>query len=898
MRIIRVSLTAGAAFCLVTSAYAATLNIDLGRRAYLRCEADATLPFTVKGDRSAALTNAVVSVRQFVGSELVAMASVPVPDLAADGLAKLAAPVETRLRPGRSVVSLALKSRDGKRLALHAATADIVIAPRQGDHMEIRLWHPHMDFEKFADIGFTGANGSRFMRWTGYERNLKPTEAERRKAFETFDTALELGMTYGVDQPFLYPLGKDPKRFYRLNRDGGVARDNIYKGPYPEVSNPEMQAFAREEAKFFIKEFSGHPAFKNVLFCSEKRDASFPSFNSEHKRFKAEKGFDVPEVIGTTNWNRLAWAKARFAATKGIVPEDDPVYVYEMWRLGGGDGWPAFLSAAYDEYHRAIKDPEFDTFWDPAVRWAPAWTSGGSCRTLGHWVYAVPEPMAVAGPAEETLAMARGHRPAQRVIPMTQLICYRRNLAPVQESVEQKPAWFRTHPDAAFLTVPPDALKEATWSMIAKPVAGVAYYGEPAVEETGEDWYACTAPASRAVLKDLCHNLLRPLGPTLKRLGRKPPRVAVLESVTSVIFGGHHQYGWSSEYVMHAQRARLDPRVIYEQEVVRDGLDGIDVIYAAHFVFTTQKVKDALDAFRKRGGILILDSDHLAAVEPDVVSPDAVVGVVPKIDQPEGIEEAAAASAGKAVTRLKTARTKNLKLKNAEILRERLAAKGYRPEVDSSSPEIIVYARQHGDIPYVFAVNDKRTFGDYVGQWGHMMEKGLPFEGEVTIRDPGFRNLAVYELSRGGRVDFTRKDGVVCVPVKYETTDGRLFVFAEQKIARVALEAKIQGEGEQRMDSRSLWVEMKVLGEDGRPMKGLWPVEVCVKDAAGNRIDGLGYGCAVDGVFTASVPLNLNDAKGAYTVTCRDRASGLGATTCAQEELRADREQTHVSSPF
>ena len=155
------------------------------------------------------------------------------------------------------------------------------------------------------------------------------------------------------------------------------------------------------------------------------------------------------------------------------------------------------------------------------------------------------------------------------------------------------------------------------------------------------------------------------------------------------------------------------------------------------------------------------------------------------------------------------------------------------------------------------------------------MEKGLPFEGEVTLKDPGFKNLAVYELSRGGLVDFTRKGGVVRVPVKSETTDGRLFVFAEQKIAKVELEAKIQGEGEERTGSRSLHVEMKVLGEDGRPMKGLWPVEVCVKDAAGNRIDGLDYGCAVDGVFTASVPLNLNDAKGAYTVVARDRASGI-----------------------
>lgn len=865
--LLAVSLTASAANAV------AVLRTDVGRRVYLRGESGATLPFTVACHKGEVLTNAVVSIRQFVGGDLVATASVPVPDIAAGGSAKLAAPVETRLRPGRSVLSLVLKSKDGKRLGTARSTSktDIVIAARQGDHMEIRIWDPE-NIENISDIGFTSGCGSRFMELTGFKRDLKPTAADREKAFKTFDTALELGMTYGIFQPFMYPVGKDPKQYYRLNREGGVMRDDVRKGPYPEVSNPAMQDFARDEAKFFIKEFGGHPAFKSVLFCSEMRDASFPSFNTEHLRFKSEKGFDVPDVIGTKNWNRLAWAKARFAATKGIVPEDDPVYVYEKWWRGGGDGWSAFLSAAYDEYNSKIKDPEFDTFWDPAVRSAPIWTSGGSCKTLGHWVYAVPEPMAIAGPTEEMLAMARGRRPAQRVIPMTQLICYRRSLAPVQEAVKDEPIWFRTHPDAVFLTIPPDALKEATWSMIAKPVDGVAYYGDRTVEETGEDWYACTAPASRAVLKDLCHGLLRPLGPTLRRLGRKPPRVAVLESATSVAFGGGHQYGWLSECIMQAQRARLDPRVIYEEEILRDGLDGIDVIYAAHFVFTTQKVLDALVTFRKRGGILVLDGDHLSAVEADVVAPDAAIGKIPKIDQPEGIEEATAVSEGNVETRLKTMRTKNLKLKNAEILRERLAMKGYRPEVDSSSPEIVVYARQYGDIRYVFAINDKRTFGDYVGQWGHMMEKGLPFEGEVTIKDPGFDDFAVYELSRGGLVDFVRRDGLVHVPVKYETNDGRLFVFAEQKIAKVEVKGEIK-------DSSSLSIEMRVLGEDGKPMKGLWPVEVCVKDAAGNRIDGIDYLCAVDGVATASVPLNINDAKGAYRVSCRDRASGFTANS-------------------
>ena len=31
-------------------------------------------------------------------------------------------------------------------------------------------------------------------------------------------------------------------------------------------------------------------------------------------------------------------------------------------------------------------------------------------------------------------------------------------------------------------------------------------------------------------------------------------------------------------------------------------------------------------------------------------------------------------------------------------------------------------------------VNDKRTFGDYIGQWRRVMEKGLPNAAQITVR--------------------------------------------------------------------------------------------------------------------------------------------------------------------
>ena len=112
----------------------------------------------------------------------------------------------------------------------------------------------------------------------------------------------------------------------------------------------------------------------------------------------------------------------------------------------------------------------------------------------------------------------------------------------------------------------------------------------------------------------------------------------------------------------------------------------------------------------------------------------------------------------------------------------------------------------------MFALNDKRTFGDYVGQWGLTMEKGLPFAGEVTLADPEGKIGAVYELSHGGEVKFKRREGGdgrnklrpsrlgdVVVPVSYDTNDGRLLVFLPRKIASVEADVVKAGDALTRL---------------------------------------------------------------------------------------------------
>ena len=150
------------------------------------------------------------------------------------------------------------------------------------------------------------------------------------------------------------------------------------------------------------------------------------------------------------------------------------------------------------------------------------------------------------------------------------------------------------------------------------------------------------------------------------------------------------------------------------------------------------------------------------------------------------------------------------------------------------------------------------------------MEKGLPYEGDVSLADGDGAVKAVYELSRGGEVPFTREGGRVKVPVKYATNDGRLFAFLPERITSIRVEApkEVRCGGTVR-------VTLSVLSESGCPIEALLPAEVRLFDAAGREIDGAGWVCAQGGTCTVDIVTNIDDAEGNYRLVCRDRASGL-----------------------
>ena len=841
-----------------------------GRRAFERGEANATFRVAafVRALEGLRDVSAVLEQRDPIDGRVWAHAERRLGTLPGNAWTPMDLPLETRLRTGSYSVTVRFVGRalDGATVAI-TNTFDVAIGPVFPDRMPAVMWGSSGTDEVVRDFGFTHV-----LRYGGLS-SPECSREQQRQLTDMYDRALAAGMRTMHSQGVRYPDG-EVEKFYRCKRDG-TAPANAREQKQAEVSNPELVDYARRIVAAETACVGDHPAFAGVLPCSELRDHTSPSFRTEHLRYKAETGREVPPEVKRKTFD-LKSAEARFP--DGVVPTDDPICAYYSWFWGGGDGWPGYTGAIADEYRKtagrygdgsaAQRRRPFFSFWDPAVRCPPKWGSGGDVDALNQWVYAQPEPMNVAGPAEEILAMAAG-RPGQHPMIMTQLICYRARIAPSNVVVSPLPAWVQKRPRAGFPTIPADALQEAVWSMIAKPVKGIMFHGWGTIAETGsETGYTYTSPESAERLRQLLNGLVAPLGPTLKNLGRDEPDVAVLESFATAAMGGPASWGWLSPAITFCQRARLDPRVVYEETILRDGFGRTKILYAPQCQFLSAPVVEKIKAFQKSGGILVADEKLLPALKADVVVPVMAYKTPPKSDHAEDVDAATKTMVNTAARRF-TEEQKAWMLGETEKLRAALAEKcAYASKADSSSPDIVTYSRAWRGTPYVFAINDKRTFGDYVGQWGLTMEKGLPFAGEVTLADPEGKIGAVYELSRGGEVKFERRaDGHVVVPVSYDTNDGRLLLFLSRKI--VAVEADVVAA------KNALAITMTVRDAAGKPVSALLPVEIRVYDAAGRELDGAGYACAKDGVCKLAVHTNLNDAPGAYRIVCRDRASGI-----------------------
>lgn len=765
------------------------------------------------------------------------------PDLKPGGehVAKLTA--DTKLKPGRYTLTARFEAGDYS----NAQSTIIEIVPRLAPRMPVVMWGAGGDeIARLKDIGFTHFIGLRDAGSGDMWQQKKilpagtPEDISARRA--VLDEALRNGLEVVASLSPSEVLKADPKNL-RVNREG-----KVYERQDICASIPEFAAFYQTVGQSMAKTFGDHPAFTSALIDTEVRDHNAPSFNTvDIENYRKFANADIPAEV-MNKWGVDHTKLKDFPAIR-VIPDEHPILKYYRWFWTVGDGWNGLHTAL----HKGVKSTgrrDLWTFFDPAVRQPSISGAGGGVDVLSHWTYTYPDPQRIGLATDQLFAMSEASGKNQKVMKMTQIIWYRSQTAPIgSKAPGELVAWQDHDPDAAYITISPMHLREAFWTKIARPIQGIMYHGwQSLVDNPGStSSYRFTNPNTVHVLSDLIHGVAEPLGPTLMKIPAERSEVAMLESFTSQMFARRGGYGsnmgWSSDFWQAMQHAHVQADILFEETLLKNGLSGRKFLLMPECDVLTESVVKKIQDWQKRGGKVIADEFLCPGVKADLV--------VPSFRRVK-----------------KAAPDKAAVLALAQTLPEKMQTLGWKPVLRMDNPEIILRTRRSGDALYVFAINDHREAGTYVGQHGLVLENGLPSSGRITLQQD---SASVYDLTSHTLIVPRREaDGSLNWPVNLGPGDGRIYLVTPKPLLKLTLDVP-----ETATCGNTAKIRATLTTTDDSPVNAIIPLKVIIEDANGVAAEGSGYYAAEKGALEISLDLAPNEDPGVWQVRVRDLASGM-----------------------
>lgn len=747
----------------------------------------------------------------------------------------------------RYVFNTALKADDyelrarfetGDYATEQAATLKLVA--RVPERMPVIMWGGGgEEMERMKDLGFThfiglGADYSEMWHQKKIVPPAKPEVIAKNRAM--LDQALANGLGVVASLSPAAALEKEDKNL-RVGRDGkAYTRQDIC------ASLPDFASFFQVVGMSVAKAYGDHPAFTTALIDSEVRDNTQVSFNSvDVEAYKKFAGTEIPAEV-TAKWG-VDWTKMKDFPADRVIADDHPVLKYLRWFWTAGDGWNGLHTAL----HKGVKNSRVWTFFDPAVRQPSISGAGGGVDVISHWTYTYPDPLKIGMCADQLFAMSAATGRNQRVMKMTQLIWYRSQTAPIGSKVPgEVVAWQDHDPEAAYITIAPMHLKEALWTKISRPIQGIMYHGwQSLVQTDSPGGYRFTNSNTAPVLKQLLHEVIEPLGPSLMAIPDERSEVAFLESFTSQMFAHRGSYGnntdWAADVWLALQHAHVQTDMLYEETLLKNGLSGRRVLVMPYCDVLTKAVVTRIQDWQKKGGKIVADEFLCPALKADFLLPSFK-------------------------------RVKKADVDKAKVLEMAKTVGGFAlpQKAMCDNPEMIVRTRKFGDATYVFVVNDKREFGNYVGQHGLVMENGVPSSGVVSLK---VESANVYELTGTQFIVPKRStDGVMSWPVDLGPCDGRIFMVLPKPLLGLKLEVP-----ENAVVGNSAKIAVSISTTQDAPTKAVIPVRVDVRDANGKAAEGSGFYAAENGIVEIKLDLAPNEDPGSWEVRVKELASGMEA---------------------
>ncbi len=819
------------------------------RLVFLRGESGAVVRVAISNWSLRALTAVRLEARAF-GSTLAAESARLEPGQACT----LDVPVAVHWRP--EAYPLVVRARIGDPPEpLAEETLSIRIVPRRPPRMPVVMWgiytpeHVLKELPRLRDIGFTHCLGTPLdpkPLWTARDDALPVSPSRVATTRRMLDVAWSSNLAVLAS---LSPgsAWKDDVTKLRVDPEGRP----ITNRPNVCASAPGMEDYCWRVGRAVARAWGDCPAFDGALLHTEVRDAATICYHPHDREAARRAGFaSIPTEPTKSGWR---WDRVPDFPPARIVPDDEPMLAFLRWWWKHGDGWNALNTALARGLREGGVKPGFWTFHDPAVRVASVWGSGGDVDVLSHWTYSNPDPIRIGLATDELFAMAAGAARPTRVMKMTQIIWYRSQTAPAHTGDVARAAalspWEDTDPDAKFLTISPDHLRESFWCKISRPIAGIMYHGWQALVPTDEKGaYRHTHPGTMTALRELLRGVVEPLGPALLQIGDAPRDVAMLESFAAQMwYAGRGTYGWGRGWaadLWHAITwAHLEADILYDETVLRDGLDRYRLLLLPDCDVLTTGVAARIAAFQSRGGLVVGDDRLAPGIHPDIQLP-----VFERTGRADA-DQAALIALGRRLL---------------DELGDR-----YRRRLYTTSPTVIPRLRRHGSTDYVVLVNDRRTFGNYVGRYGLVMEDGVPDSAEVRLQRA---NGHAYDLVTHAAIPLTRSEGEVSFSVNLGPADGRIVMISDRPIAAVVIE----GPASARRGERAPFA-IRVVDPDGQPLDAVIPLRIEVMDPDGREAEGTGWYGARDGVSELVLEWAPNDTAGRWTVRARELASNRTA---------------------
>lgn len=753
------------------------------------------------------------------------------------------------LKPGEYAIHARENGAD------EAEVLRIHIGPKRShERMAVHRWghvatEAQMDW--LLEKGFTGGTFPAMSELS----HVQGAKAERTKTL--LDYAARKGFSVGL---YLHPLAS---RILYQNPESRVLRPDgqrvSEKTPWPADPLTEVcRSFAKDLTNAAMKEFGSYPAFDYALLCSEHRP--YPSVNPDTLKVGMEDlGFDISPYIVPLGFQK----PSPDLLNKGIVPDDDPLYHTMKWFWEKGHGTQV-LNRDMDAIIKAQR-PDIATSHEP-WRLAPVRDTAKGLDLIGTWTYAQTDLKRLF-----FLPYLRspGRKEGQKVQALMTLYVYGYMVMPIEKSTA-KVSDDQAGNDPGF-NADPDYTREALWIYFAQRPEEFSIYwaGAFSPDNPKLDRFV-TSPESFDVIGDFSRNVIEPYSPAILKTAPAKAKVAVHLSALSTWFTDR-KVGWNKceetlPYSTLLLMNHVPFDVLLDDDILEGALKNYECVVLPHAETFTEAMYEKLKAFQFGGGTVI-------ANEP-VAANDIAGAKLTRFDF-SPLERMDGRLAGKGETYTTADEARNLMEKYARKLSPLVSR--WKGEITADGQRVITNTLAGGEIHYHFAINDERTYGPRFGEHKLYFESGVRQRADLTLSRP--KGSVFYDVLSRKPIEGEWKDGKFHCKLWLAAADGRIIASLPEPLA--APEVTVREGALERGKAATIAVKLNYVS--GKPVQGVVPLLVNVKDGEGQTTHHRRYTATADGKLELEIIPAVNDAAGQWSITVEELiggATGKHETDC------------------